>query len=310
MANYQLFITTYQLFQRFLPFYKFVRSLKIFSDFFLKLFFECDFNHIFHPFSFISFELLKFLEEFMIQNFTTKTVREIALEMPLTTKVFENYKIDYCCGGNRLFNEACQTAGVDIETVVAEISNCLENVENTEFDWLSNASLSALIEYIVDKHHVYTRNEIKNLKPLMAKVADRHGELHPELLELEAHFTDLCNELSPYMVKEEQILFPFIIKMDEFRRGKSVVPVSCFGTVKNPVRMMLLEHDTAGDILRQMRAVSGDYKIPENACPSLTALLTRLEAFEKDLHQHIHLENNLLFPRAIEFENEIFSIKG
>jgi regulator of cell morphogenesis and NO signaling len=246
----------------------------------------------------------------MMNNITTKTVREIALEMPLTTKVFENHKIDYCCGGHKFFLDACKTAGADAENVLRELSVYLESPAETELDWVKTASLNRLIEYIVEKHHTYTRDEIKNLSPLMAKVAGKHGEHHTELYVLEELFGELCSDLAPHLLKEEQVLFPYISELENFKVKNGKVPVSCFGTVRNPVGMMMREHDTAGEILRSMREVSRDYEIPEGACPSYTALLTRLEAFEKDLHQHIHLENNILFPKAIELENEIFSLEG
>lgn len=244
----------------------------------------------------------------MIQNLTTKTVREIALEMPLTTKVFENYKIDYCCGGHRNFNEACELAGADADKVLREISEVVETPGEIGLDWVNQASLSRLIEYILDKHHVFTRDEITNLSPLMEKVANRHGETHAELYALGQLFAELCEDLGPHLLKEEQVLFPYISELENYKNDRAKVPVSCFGSVKNPVGMMMREHDTAGDILKKMRAVTDDYKIPDGACPSYTALYTRLEAFEKDLHQHIHLENNVLFPKAVELENEIFEL--
>ncbi len=246
----------------------------------------------------------------MIQNLTTKTVREIALEAPLTTKVFENYKIDYCCGGHRSFLDACHSAGADAEAVFNEIADALENEMPTELDWIRDASLSSLIDYIVGKHHTYTQYEIENLTPLMAKVASRHGANHTELYAMEELFADLCNDLAPHLLKEERMLFPYIKELENFQKQNAEIPRSCFGTVSNPVSVMLREHDTAGEILRSLREVSRDYQVPEGACPSYTALLARLEAFEKDLHQHIHLENNILFPRAIELENEIFSFQG
>lgn len=246
----------------------------------------------------------------MTNNLTTKTVREIALEMPLTTKVFETYKIDYCCGGHRNFTEACTLAGVDAENVVREISACLESAVETDLDWVANASLVSLIEHIEKTHHAFTREEIKNLVPLMLKVAGKHGEHNPQLYALEQLFAELCADLAPHLMKEEQVLFPYIIELENYQNGKNHVSLPCFGTVKNPVGMMMREHDTAGDILRKMRLASNDYALPENACPSFTALYTRLEAFEKDLHRHIHLENNVLFPKAIALENEIFGLQG
>jgi len=252
---------------------------------------------------------LKYTEEFMINNITTRTIREIALEAPLTTKVFENYKIDYCCGGHHYFLDACRNANADALNVLKEINDCLESATVTELDWVKDASLAKLIDYIVDKHHVYTQYEINNLTPLMAKVASRHGENHPELYTLKELFGDICDDLAPHLLKEERVLFPYINELEDFQIKNGKVPMSCFGTVRNPVGMMMREHDTAGEILRSMREVSHDYEIPEGACPSYTALLTRLEAFEKDLHQHIHLENNVLFPKAIEIENKIFAVK-
>lgn len=245
----------------------------------------------------------------MMNNLTTKTVREIALEMPLTTKVFENYKIDYCCGGHRNFSEACEIAGVETENVLREISECLKTSDESELAKIQEASLKDLIEHIENTHHVFTRDEIKNLVPLMIKVANKHGEHNPQLFVLEEFFTELCADLAPHLMKEEQILFPYITQLENYKNGNNFVSMPCFGSVRNPVGMMMREHDTAGDILRKMREVSNNYKLPEGACPSFTALYTRIEALEKDLHQHIHLENNVLFPRAMALENEIFELK-
>jgi len=243
----------------------------------------------------------------MIQNLTTKTVREIALEAPLTTRVFEHHRIDYCCGGQSLFLDACRRAGADAEDVLKEINDCLESGEATEIDWIRDASLGKIADYIVAKHHVYTEYEIKNLQPLMTKVATKHGGSHPKLFAMEQLFSRLCDELVPHMMKEERVLFPYVKELERFRTENGKAPLSCFGTVRNPVGAMMREHDAAGEILTKMRAAADDYRIPEGACPSLTALMTRLEALEKDLHRHIHLENNVLFPRAVELEDEVFA---
>ncbi|HRH44176.1 MAG TPA: iron-sulfur cluster repair di-iron protein [Pyrinomonadaceae bacterium] len=239
-------------------------------------------------------------------NLTTKTVREIALELPVTTRIFEEFKIDYCCGGRKPFLEACRVAGANPEFVQQKISDIVENTESTEFEWLKESTLTELIKYIVEKHHTFTRDEIQNLTPLMAKVANRHGENHFELFELERVFNELCNDLSEHLLKEERILFPYVEQLERSVLNASTTPFSCFGTVQNPVKMMMLEHDTAGDFLQKMRELTNDYVLPEGACLSYTALLDRLQGFEKDLHQHIHLENNLLFPKAIELEQKVF----
>lgn len=240
-------------------------------------------------------------------NLTTKTVREIALEMPITTRVFEEFKIDYCCGGRKPFLEACRNVGANPEAVLEKIGAVLETSQIHDFDWLKDSTLIELIRYIERVHHTYTKDELASLPPLMAKVANRHGENHKELAELQGLFDELCSDLAPHLTKEEDILFPYIEQLERSEDNSGSAPMSCFGTVQNPIRMMTIEHDTVGDILKRMRAVSSDYTLPEGACPSYTALFDRLESFERDLHQHIHLENNLLFPRAIELEQRIFA---
>ena len=242
-----------------------------------------------------------------MQNLTTKTVREIALEMPVTTRIFEEFKIDYCCGGRKMFMDACRNVGASPETVLQKIEDILKTSEATESDWLTAASLTDLAGYIEEKHHTFTKYELENLPPLMEKVARVHGEHQPELLELKELFRALCDDLSPHMQKEEAVLFPYIRQLERSTFIQTAFPMACFGTVQNPVRMMMLEHDQAGDILRKMREVSRDYALPEGACPSYTALYIRLETLERDLHQHIHLENNLLFPKAVELEQKALS---
>jgi regulator of cell morphogenesis and NO signaling len=242
-----------------------------------------------------------------MQNLTTKTVREIAIEMPFATRVFEEFKIDYCCGGRKMFLEACRSARANPEIVLNEIKNVIEKRQGQEFEWLKESGLTELIEHIVKKHHVFTREEIENLTPLMEKVTKRHGENHFELFVLKRIFNELCRDLSVHLLKEEQVLFPYIKRLEKSISEPNSLIAPCFGTVQNPVQMMMLEHDTAGDLLHKMREITNDYLIPAGACLSFTALYIGLEAFEKDLHQHIHLENNLLFPHAVELETKLIS---
>lgn len=243
----------------------------------------------------------------MMQDFHTKTVREIALAMPITTRVFEEYKIDYCCHGHTNFDEACISAGASPDAVIEKIDGVISKLGNRELDWLSTAALTEVIDYIVDKHHIYTREELLQLTALANKVATRHGDHLPSLLGLKDTFQELCDELGPHMMKEEQVLFPYIEEM-ESRRDKNIPPAyPPFATVQNPVGMMTIEHEQAGELLVRMRALTDNYTLPEWACPSFTALYHRMAELEADLHQHIHLENNLLFPKAIEMEQELFA---
>jgi len=229
-------------------------------------------------------------------------VRDIALEFPQATRVLENLKIDYCCGGDRPLSDACATAGVEMENVMKLIEQAGKTLaEDGAFD-PQRASLGQLIGYILDKHHVYTKEEMARLEPLAEKVLGAHGPNHPELGAIRDLLRELFTDLRQHMFKEEQILFPFVIQLEKAQTQNRQPPFAPFGTVNNPIRMMMMEHDTAGEILRKLRTLSADYQTPADGCVSYKTFYQALEAFEQDLHQHIHLENNLLFPKAIELE--------
>ena len=234
------------------------------------------------------------------------TVKEVALHMPESTRLFEQLKIDYCCGGNRPLGEACASAGLDVMTVMKMLGEVGESssLQASALDF-QNASLPELIEHILNTHHVFTKSEMSRLEALTAKVIGAHGRNHPELMNVRDLFKRLCADLTPHMFKEEQVLFPYIVRMAEAFDNNRPGPFAPFVTVNNPVRMMMKEHDTAGDILRELRAVTSDYKVPSDACISYQTLYQALENFERDLHQHIHLENNLLFPKALDLENAL-----
>jgi len=231
---------------------------------------------------------------------TNKTVRELAIEIPAATRVFEKMGIDYCCGGKRSLADACAVAGVTLEDVKRELT-ATSHLEGEEPNFLT-ATLEGLIDHIVGKHHSFTRLEIARLNSLFEKVCAAHAENHPELLRINVLFRELGADLDTHMAKEERVLFPYLVRMEA--SAKQNVPLfrPPFGTVANPVRMMMLEHDRAGELLKEIRALSADYVPPTDACFSYHTLYSALEALEKDLHQHIHLENNILFPRAVEME--------
>lgn len=233
-----------------------------------------------------------------------KTVKEIVLAMPASIEVFERLGIDYCCGGDKSLEEACRASGRPVEDVLrsleeAKTAPCAE-AEIT--DW-SRRSLADLMNHIVKSHHTFCRQEVARLEPLLTKVSEKHGCNHPELSRLKSLFSGMSKELLMHLVKEEQTLFPYIARMEEAVTRGMPFPRPPFGTVQNPVQMMVLEHDNSGTALREMRQSSGDYRIPGDACNSYEALYEGLKSFESDMHQHIHLENNLLFPRAVAMEN-------
>ena len=238
-----------------------------------------------------------------MNQITTKTIREIALEAPATTRVFEEFKIDYCCGGRRSITDACAAKGIDASMLIERIGDAItESKERSNSSEPEYLKPSELVDYILTKHHVFTAQEIERLTPLMAKVAMRHAENHPELLQLQIVFTELVESLVPHMRKEEIILFPYVLELEAAAKRCLPPPRPSFGNVKNPIRMLMMEHDLDGDRLRKMREITNDYALPEGACPSFTALYAGLEELELDLHRHIHLENNVLFPAAAELE--------
>lgn len=235
-------------------------------------------------------------------NITNETtVREIALENPETTRVFEEFKIDYCCGGRRPLAEACSIAGANYEEVGRRLDELLD-ASMQRVDWIGDAGIPELIDHILEKHHVFTKKEIFNLAPLVEKVVRVHGDAHPELHEVKSIFGELSTELMTHMMREEEILFPFVLAMVRSRENGLPMPLPPFGTVQNPVRMMMAEHDHAGEMLQRISDLTGGYMAPPDACPSFSGLMFRLEHLQRDLHEHIHLENNVLFPRAVEME--------
>ena len=234
---------------------------------------------------------------------TEKTVRELALENPVATRVFEKLGIDYCCGGNKSLEEACRAAKLNPDQVLGALDKAEQSAHaaQEEHNWQTEA-LADLIAHIKNTHHVYTREELARLGPLFDKVCSVHGKNHPELLQIRGFFQCLAQELTTHLMKEEMVLFPYVKRMEEAAIENEPMVPAPFGTVQNPVSMMEHEHDSAGNALRAMRAASNGYAAPADACVSYQTLYRALAEFEADLHQHIHLENNILFPRAVAME--------
>lgn len=235
---------------------------------------------------------------------TTKTVGEIAAEMPNATREFEKLGIDYCCGGNRTLGEACADARISVDEALERLEKSMTAAtQDSSKDWQSQP-LADLIAHISSTHHVFVRQECPRIEALAAKVVAVHSKNHPGLLQVQGTFSALAEELSVHLMKEEQILFPYVIRLEESFVAGEPAPPAMFGAVVNPVRMMMQEHDSAGDALRTLRTVTQDYSAPGDACISYRTLYDALKGFEADLHQHIHLENNILFPRAVAMEGK------
>ncbi len=232
----------------------------------------------------------------------TQTVGELATAVPGATREFEKLGIDYCCGGSRTLGEACAEAKITVEQALSRLQEGLAAAQSKpERDW-KKQPLADLVAHINSTHHVFVRQECPRIDHLAAKVLAAHGKNHPELLQVQNLFSALANELSVHLMKEEQILFPYVIRLEEAILAGEPAPPAMFGSVVNPVRMMMQEHDGAGETLKQLRAITKDYAVPADTCASYAELCKALAAFEADLHQHIHLENNILFPRAVAMQ--------
>jgi regulator of cell morphogenesis and NO signaling len=234
---------------------------------------------------------------------TARTVRELVLEIPEATRIFEKIGIDYCCGGNKSLKEACASANLSVDEVLdsLELAQQQARTKSKHRNWQAEP-LADLVDHIKSTHHKYTHEEIVRLKPLLEKVLSVHGTHHPELQQVCMLFGGLAQELTIHMLKEEQVLFPYVVRMEEAVIQREPLLPARFGTVENPVAMMMHEHDSAGEALRAIRQASHGYTPPADACVSYQTLYKALADFEKDLHRHIHFENNILFPRAIEME--------
>lgn len=227
------------------------------------------------------------------------TVGDVVAGNPLRAKVFEAHGIDYCCGGKQLLTDACSAKQLDPGTVLQEI-DALESsraARSAEVDW-NTQSLTALIQHLLDTHHVYLKEELPRLQQLADKVARVHGDNHPELREVRSVYMQLVGDLMPHLMKEEMILFPLIQQMEQQGANQGF---HC-GSIGNPIAVMEYEHETAGALLARLRQLTDGYTPPADACGSYQAFYAGLADLEFDTHLHIHKENVLLFPRAQALE--------
>jgi len=226
-------------------------------------------------------------------------VGRFVAERPELSRVFETFKIDYCCQGSRTLGQACTEQGIQGADVLAALLAAEAPSESgSEENWLETP-LTQLVEHIVKTHHAYLKAELPRLTEMTTKVAEVHGEKRPNLVKVAEVFTALRSELEPHMMKEEMILFPAIRELE----AASIALHFPFGTVNNPIRMMEHEHENAGQCLAELRRLTDDFTAPEDACNTYKAMISGLSDIEADTHKHIHKENNILFPRAAELES-------
>jgi regulator of cell morphogenesis and NO signaling len=231
----------------------------------------------------------------------TQTVREIAQTQPSSIRVFEQFGIEYCCGGRKQLAEACAAKDIDVETVIAALEAASRNGNAEVKDW-TKESLANLTEHIVATHHAYCKGELPRLCGLAAKVVNAHGGTNPELAVIRAKLAELAEELTDHLAEEEVAVFPMIVKLEGKKASGCVEPTESRTSIGNPLALLIEEHDSAGVLLAEIRSLSRNFIAPEYACTTYHAFFDGLRDFEHDLHRHVHLENNILFPRALGLE--------
>ena len=232
-----------------------------------------------------------------------KTVGEIAAKDLRKAEVFKKYGIDFCCGGKKSLKQACEEKGLDVAVVEAELENPAQPVSSAN-DY-NRWEPDFLADYIYNQHHLYYYNERPILQGLITKVTQHHGSNHPELNYLYQLFTKLVEELDTHFMREEKVVFPFIKALVQVKRTGNREVLSSQPSLTEPIQIMEEDHEAAGEILEAMQKISNNYTAPEDACNSYQFLYKKLRELDEDLHQHIHLENNLLFPKALKLDKEL-----
>jgi regulator of cell morphogenesis and NO signaling len=244
--------------------------------------------------------MLLVMEVSMNFNIETK-MKDIALSNPTARQVLEDAGLDYCCGGGKSLHDACLHANVSSEEILMRLRENAKRTGPEDLEWTA-VPLNELTRHICEKHHRYVREAIPRTRALSDKVTAKHGSNHAELADVGKVFAEVGREMIMHMQKEEQILFPYIDALQLAVNTHASLEPPFFQTVKNPIHVMIKEHDAAGDLVRQIRVLTSEYTPPRDACTSFKTLYEALREFEADLHQHVHLENNVLFPRAMELE--------
>lgn len=240
-------------------------------------------------------------------NTRTDFIGNMVAEDFRTATIFKRHGIDFCCKGGRTIEEACSNKKLTPEKIYEELEALPKN-EGSTIDF-NSWPLDLLTDYIEKTHHRYVEEKTPVLQAFLDKLCKVHGDRHPELFEINALFNESAHDLAAHMKKEELILFPFVKNMVKAKISGSALSQPHFGTVENPVHMMEHEHTVEGDRFRRIAEITDEYLPPADACNTYKVAFAMLQDFENDLHKHIHLENNILFPKAIRLEKE-FAIES
>jgi regulator of cell morphogenesis and NO signaling len=239
-----------------------------------------------------------------ISGKSDETLGEIAAKDLRKAQIFKKYGLDFCCGGKKTVKEACREKGLDVTKIEQELQQADKLLTSRPLPY-NEWSPDFLADYIVNTHHSYVKKNLPDIKAYADKVARVHGSRHEELLTLRQLVDEVYTELMNHMVKEEKVLFPYIKELVATKNNTQPLHASHFGTVQNPINMMEMEHEVVAKNLADIRELTNDYQLPEDACASYSLLYRMLDEFENDLHVHVHLENNILFPKALEIEKQL-----
>jgi regulator of cell morphogenesis and NO signaling len=238
-------------------------------------------------------------------NILNQTLAQIVTENHQTATVFEKYHLDFCCKGKRPLQQACSEKNLPVEQVVEELNETISKTVNGGNNLLNFITLSQLCDYIVAIHHAFVKQNSPQISIYLDKIAAKHGDRHPELVAIFNLFTQLKSEMEDHMNKEENILFPRIKELETHNAKNSPLALPTSGYIEAPIAVMEHEHDSAGSLLEQIREKTNNYTPPADACTTYRVAFASLQAFEADLHQHVHMENNILFPRAVDMINKL-----
>lgn len=235
-----------------------------------------------------------------------ETLGQIASKDLRKAEVFKKYGIDFCCGGKKTVKQACADKGLDVALIEKELQQIDKVLDSRPLPY-NEWALDFLVDYIVNTHHTYVKKYLPELKVYAAKVAKVHGQQHPELIPIRQLVEEISMEFVPHMSKEEQVLFPYIKEMVASKTKGSSLQGAPFGSIHAPIHMMEADHESAGKHMEEIRRLSANFTLPQDACASYSLLYRMLAEFEGDLHTHVHLENNILFPKAVALEKELSS---
>lgn len=242
---------------------------------------------------------------FMNQSFSSLTLAQIVNNNHQAASVFEKYHLDFCCKGKRSLEQACTEQQLSVSEVTEELESIFTNNGNAEQIDFNKMDLAQLCDYILQTHHAYVKNEMPQIYAYLEKVSSKHGERHPELIKIFQIFAAVKEEMDGHMRKEELILFPRLKELQKLAYNENAHLQLNIGYLQSPITVMEQEHDHAGTLLNEIRILSNDYTPPHDACTTYQLAFAALKAFEIDLHQHVHLENNILFPKSIETFKEL-----